>query len=272
MTPYLLLAGVLLVAALIWRAGARQAAPTRLVVEQADLAVPGLPAGLAGVRLLHLSDLHLHRHSDIVPLIRLVAEAQPDLVAITGDLIGGRGGMDRSTSFLEAISPYPTYLCPGNADYVKDRRDVMDTGRWRDAGATVLINRATSLSPLPAWIAGVDDPYRQRDNLPEALAEVPEGAFLILLAHSPDIIQRPGAGRANLTLCGHTHGGQICLPGGWPPWTHTRVHRRYASGVHQHGRGLLAVSRGVGVTRLPVRYFCPPQATMWRLVEGPAAD
>ena len=263
MLEYVLIAAAAAAGALAWQAGLREAAT--LSLERAPLAVPGLPGELAGLRLLHLSDLHLRRRSRLVPLLRVVSDAHPDLVVITGDLIGGRGGIDRSASFLEAISAYPLYCCPGNADYVRDGGRRLDFDLWRRCGAQVLINQAQPLGRSPAWIAGVDDPHRRRDDLAAALAPVPAEAFLILLAHSPDTIFRPGAARPQLTLCGHTHGGQVCLPGGWPPYAHVRAGRRYASGVHPQGRGVLVVSRGVGTTRLPVRLFCPPQAVLWTL-------
>jgi hypothetical protein len=151
---------------------------------------------------------------------------------------------------------------------VKDAGRVADFAAWRATGARVLINQAQPLPGLPAWIAGVDDPHRRRDDLTATLAGVPPGAFLVLLAHSPDIILRPPAARAGVIFCGHTHGGQVCLPGGWPPYRHARVPRRFASGLHRLQAGVLVVSRGVGVTRLPLRLFCPPQATLWRLVSA----
>jgi len=135
----------------------------------------------------------------------------------------------------------------------------------------MLVNRAVSVSERGGrfWIAGVDDSHTERDNLAAALKEVPQGEPVLLLAHSPAIIKRRGAERASVIFSGHTHGGQICLPGGRPLYIHTPLPLRYGSGLHRlgNGRTLLIVSRGVGQTRLPLRLWCPPEMTLWR-VEG----
>jgi len=266
MIAYACAAAGLTAGAALWLAGRRQA--TDLHLTSGELPVPGLPAPLAGLTILHLSDLHLRRRSDLTPLTALAREAAPDLVFITGDLVGGRGGTSRAVAFLQSLAGFAVYCCPGNADYAKDGRSEPDLAGWRATGVHVLVNQAEPLPGSSAWVVGVDDPHRHRDDLTAALAAVPPDAFVILLAHSPDVILRPGAQRARLVFCGHTHGGQVCLPGGFAPYTHAHVPRRYASGVNSWGQSLVVTSRGVGVTRLPVRLFCPPQATRWLLRSG----
>ena len=100
------------------------------------------------------------------------------------------------------------------------------------------------------------------------------GAWTLLVAHSPDILLRPQARRARLIFAGHTHGGQVRLPLLGSLVTHTRLGRRFLEGVHRLDDTVLVISRGVGVTRLPIRLGCPPEVTTWRLTRpalSPAA-
>ncbi len=253
---------------LLFRWGVVQA--RRLSLSRGELKLPGWPKEAGGLRVLHLTDLHFRPHSDLGDrVLHLAAQAQPDLVLITGDLLfPGEQGQAEALEFLREIaSGRPTFLVPGNKDYLKGKRPPCE--QWATTGAEVLCNRAVSLHHKEQrfWIAGVEDPHSGRDDLAAALDQIPPGEPIILLAHSPEIVLRDGMERAAIIFAGHTHGGQICLPGGKALYTHTTAPRRYASGVHAVGDGKtwLVVSRGVGVTRLPLRLWCPPEMTVWTL-------
>jgi hypothetical protein len=141
----------------------------------------------------------------------------------------------------------------------------------RELGATVLMNErfALSLGADRIWIAGVDDPHRYRcDNLPLALGGVPPEAFTLLLAHSPELASTAPDHGIDLYLCGHTHCGQVCLPGGKPIVVNARAARRYCVRAWRNGRTRGYTAAGLGTTDIPVRFFCPPEAALIRLRRG----
>jgi predicted MPP superfamily phosphohydrolase len=257
---------VLACASLVWIAGVRGARDLR--PRERILEVPGLPAQLDGVRVMHLSDLHLRPRSEFPDrLLQAARHYRPDFVIITGDLVWGDAGLAVAEGFLRTLaSEFPVWVVEGNADHWADRTGEL-RARWRQTGAHFLNNTSAPLAEgtPPAWIAGVDDPYRRRDDLDAADREVPADAWVLLLAHSPDILERPPSRRAGLVFAGHTHGGQVCIPGLGPVFTHIRLGRRFVEGVHRVDDTIVAISRGAGVTRLPIRLWCPPELTTWRL-------
>jgi len=265
---YFLSGALIAGAALLWHLGRRAAAPSAILTWQRQIQLPGLPVALDGLRVLHISDVHATPRADPTDTIVARAEAaRPDLVAVTGDLVSGWRGLPRARRLLRRLaSRWPTYVVPGNADHWADsmRREVP---RWGETGAVVLINQGRPFARDSAeiWIAGVDDPYRFRDDLGSALAPAPAGTFKLLLAHSPEIIQRPEALRSDLILSGHTHGGQVRLPLVGALITRSRLGRRLSRGLFRVNGTALIISSGVGTTRLGVRFWCPPEMTLWIL-------
>ena len=129
-------------------------------------------------------------------------------------------------------------------------------------GVTMLVNQAHELrhGGDSIWLVGLDDPhYYGCDDLPGAMRGVPADAFKILLVHTPELFAEAAAHGVHLYLCGHTHGGQICVPGIGPLITGAACPRRYARGVWQHHDMHGCTSAGVGVSIVPVRFFCPPE-------------
>lgn len=136
-------------------------------------------------------------------------------------------------------------------------------------GVTPLVNRAmpVRIGEAEVWFAGIDDALEGAPDLAAALATVPAGAPLVLLAHNPDIWLDPAANQAALVLSGHTHGGQIRLPLlGVAHTQGTHLHRRRPAGWFQRGRSRMFVSRGLGES-IPLRFGVRPQAALIRLVE-----
>jgi len=254
--------------ALLWHLGQRAAGPSAIRSFERPLPLPRLPAALDGLRLLHISDAHLSPRNDFVQTILSRAEAaRPDLVAITGDLPSSPYGLPLARRLLERLAArWPTYVVLGNADHWADRFH-HSIARWGETGAHVLTNQGLSFPDGDGlWIAGVDDPFRYRDDPARALAGAPADGLKLLLAHSPDVIQRAAALQADLILTGHTHGGQVRLPLIGAILTRSRVGRNYARGVFRLGNGtVLIVTSGLGVTRLAVRFWCPPEMTVWVL-------
>ena len=239
----------------------------QLEVTFETVAIPDLPAPFEDFRLLHLADLHLRcRTPRPAELLALADMAQPDLVCLGGDYASTALSLNEVEEFFaRLIDRWPTVGVFGNSDYRPDI-DAAARARWTKY-LPFLSNSALCLARGGGqlWIAGVDDPHLGRDSLPAAMGKVPPDAPAILLAHSPEVILRPLDPRIRLIICGHTHGGQICLPGGKALYSNTRLPAKYASGRHEIDGAVMYVSRGIGSTRLPLRYGCPPEATVFTL-------
>lgn len=266
------LAGVLGAgAAFLWFLGRRAASPSAIRSYQRSLTLPRLPPQFDGLRVLHISDTHLTPRCDSTNAIIARAEAaRPDLMAVTGDLVSGWRGLPLARQLLQRLAQrWPTYVVPGNADRWADRFS-RHVARWHETGAKILVNEGQPLrqDDPSFWIAGVDDPHRFRDDAGRALAQAPKESFKLLLAHSPDVIQRPQCLHADLILAGHTHGGQVRLPFIGALVTRTRVSRKWSRGVFRLGGTTLIVTTGAGATRLGVRFWCPPEITLWVLRAG----
>jgi len=150
----------------------------------------------------------------------------------------------------------------GNHDCIEIAPDL------EDCGIVMLINEAVSVrrGSQTLSVAGVDDPhYYQCHDLEKAFRDVAPHDFSILLAHSPEIIYSINGQKIDLCLCGHTHGGQICLPRIGPVFTHCHTPRRYISGLWRYGDTVGFTSRGAGSSGLPVRFNCPPEIVMLTL-------
>jgi uncharacterized protein len=147
---------------------------------------------------------------------------------------------------------------------------------WRQtiesAGVKVLHNESTvlELKGRRVVIAGVGDPSCGWDDLPQALSGNPSGEVHLMLVHSPDLLDEPATDWADLVLCGHTHGGQMTLPGIGSPWAPVWRDRRRSEGLIKVGEALCYVSRGVGAG-IRTRFRCPPEVCQLTLTAG-AAD
>jgi uncharacterized protein len=138
----------------------------------------------------------------------------------------------------------------------------------RTQGVLSLVNQAVRVQAGGAdfWVAGIDDLTEGRPDLAAALAGVPDGALLLLLAHNPDVWLDPLVERAGLVLSGHTHGGQVRLPGLGAAHTQgTHLSRRRPAGWFQRGRTHMFVSRGLGES-IPLRFGVRPQIALIRWV------
>jgi hypothetical protein len=223
----------------------------------------GSAAALSGLRLALVSDLHVGFFldpEDLAVLVERVLAARPDAVLLCGDLVNQFG--DECGLLAEGLkdlrAPLGVYAVPGNHDYYADR----SLRRWRAAvesvGAHVLLNEGVRIERAGAslWLAGVDDLREGEPDLAAALAGREGGEPAVLLSHHPDFFPHAARERVDLTLSGHTHGGQV-LFGGRTPLRHTR--HGFWSGRYAHGAAQLYVGRGAGVSFLPVRSGAPPE-------------
>jgi hypothetical protein len=233
--------------------------------EENVLRLRGLPEALRGARLLHLSDLHADMDPGIVPAVsRALAGWEYDAVVLTGDYRahtrhGWDGALAACTELAPALRPgAPVFAVLGNHDALEMVPGLEALG-WR-----ILLNEAVAWRWHGAelWIAGVDDDHTyQTADVAKARAAMPAGACGLLLSHTPGTYARAAeAGFAGM-LCGHTHGGQMCLPGGWSPVNNARAPRRLMRGAWVYEGMTGYTSRGAGACRLPARFFCPPEVT-----------
>ncbi len=247
----------------------------RLRLVRRRVGVPGLPTPLAGLRVLHLSDLHVGARHCGARHIRAAAAALPaDLIVITGDLVHGTRTIPRCAELLgELRAPLGVYAVLGNHDYSYPNCRVNTTAlvaALEERGVRVLRNTAEPVSWRGAtlWLAGVDDPHRRRHDLQATLAAVPDDACTLLLAHSPDVLADLEPGRVALALVGHTHGGQVRLPGLPAIVTRTRIRLREPYGLRRMRGTLLHFHAGMG-SPTPLRFRMPPEAALLELL--PAA-
>ena len=239
------------------------------IVRNLSIAFETLPAELDGFTVLHLSDFHI----DGVPglaeaMSSLLGDLQPDLCVLTGDYRFEDQGP------CEDVYPLMRQL----VDSVRARLGIYgilgnhDSSeiayRLEEMGVRMLINEAVEIRDSSAsfWLAGVDDPFDFRcHDLARALSPIPPGSFQILLAHAPEIYQAAAQAGVDLYLSGHTHAGQIRLPGIGAVRSNAHCPRQYAFGPWQHEAMRGHTSAGIGCSSLPVRFACPPEAVMIEL-------
>jgi predicted MPP superfamily phosphohydrolase len=208
---------------------------------------------------------------DLCRIFERVAAAQPHLVCLGGDLINTADHeitlLRRPLSLLRP--PLGMFAVPGNHDHFYG----VGIGLWaaflRDCGVTVLINRGERIrcGEDTMWVAGVDDLTEGHPDLARALDGHAGDEPVLLLSHHPDFFFEAAAAGVELTLSGHTHGGQILLLGK-TPLRHSAF--GYWRGMFEEAGARLYVSRGVGVTLLPLRIGAPPEIPVLRLTVAPS--
>lgn len=255
-----------------------------LVTREYAARIPDLPRELSGMRVAHLSDLHLGRMVPASFISRAVEAArrlEPDLVALTGDYVdSGTGFIGEAARVLSGLcrGGVPVAAVLGNHDWYACGSTVRRA--LEDAGIAVIDNDRVFLdattrrledSPRSRGalcVAGLGDLLEDRIDPARALGGVPERMARLVLAHNPDCAEtgavRNGP-RIDLMLAGHTHGGQIRLPLIGTPVTMSRHGSKYAGGLVRGPACPVLVSRGVGMTLMPVRWGVPPEVVCVRL-------
>jgi predicted MPP superfamily phosphohydrolase len=248
--------------------GRRNAAAIR--IQANDVVIHELPVAFEGFRLLHLSDVHLDMDRDITHVLtERVRDTAYDVCVITGDFRARTYGeiepAVEAMAGLRAHIDRPVYAVLGNHDFIEMVPDL------EALDMRILLNEQVTIERDGAVIhlAGIDDPhYYGADNLEKAADRIPTESVSILLAHSPEIYRHAAYAGFDLMLCGHTHGGQICLPGGTPLTYNANCPRAMGKGAWRW-EGLQGyTSAGAGSCVVPVRYNCPPEITVHRLLAG----
>lgn len=236
----------------------------------------GIPEVLDGARILHLSDLHIDLCPEVVDgVIEKIKTLDYDLVVMTGDYQDGSGEEALTQSkfglskLREAIQG-EAYLILGN----HDDPSLLD---WAEGeGYVGLHNQSIWIDQGGFFLGGIgfhrEGDKRTLENLREvARGWVPGAGFSLLLSHSPHTAAMAAKMGFDLFLSGHTHGGQICLPGGRHLWAACKIPRRLCAGRWKVGEMGGYTSRGVGGSGLAVRFNCPPEITvhsLWRTNPG----
>ena len=224
--------------------------------------IPVEDSALKGVRILHLSDLHLstrHSPADLERLIRRINGVEADFIALTGDLIDTSAGrISPLLSALEGIEA-PTFFVSGNHDHVYGYRRLLRC--LESAGIHLLDGRTADLEIRGRTItlAGLPDrfaPFFGFSRDPVSLIESLKGRAnpVIFLAHQPKDYRHAQEAGSTLFLCGHTHGGQI-----WPFHWLVRLSQPFLQGLHRVGKMSIYVSRGVGTWGIHRRFRAPAE-------------
>jgi uncharacterized protein len=253
----------------LYRRGGANAAKLGLVHN--EIVSPRIPASFDGFRILQLSDLHVDISSAAIERLRaMLPKLEYDICVLTGDYRGATHGsyqaaMDGMADLCRAMDR-PIYGVLGNHDTVR-----MLPG-LEDLGIRMLLNEAVEICKGAERIhlAGVDDAnFYGSHNLEKAAAEIPEDEFSILLSHTPELYQQAAHAEFDCLLSGHTHGGQICLPGGIPMSLDAVLPRAMGAGSWKYHNLYGYTSKGVGTSIVPVRFNCPPEITIHQLCGVP---
>lgn len=259
----LIRAGLMLMG-LYWR-GQRNA--ENIQVKHNDVGSSTLPPAFNGFTLLQISDLHveqsesaMHRLSELIPTLEY------DLCVLTGDYRGPTfGPFDRALAGMKRLRAglrEPLYGVLGNHDTIRM------VPALEDLGIRMLLNECVPIARdgQTIYLAGIDDAHYFRvDNIEKAAAEIPHDGFSVLLSHTPEIYRQAAHAGFDLLLGGHTHGGQICLPGSIPITLDSVLPRYMGAGAWKYHGMIGYTSVGAGTAIVPVRINCLPEITLHHL-------
>lgn len=240
---------------------------TRMQLRSNQVFSDRLPAEFDGFTILHLTDLHADMSAAaMAAAARLVGDLRYDLCVLTGDYRGRTYGpfqpsLTNMGRLREALHG-DIYGVLGNHDTVQMVPDLERMGIRMLLNEQLMIERGGQR----IFLAGIDDAHFYRvDNIEKVAAAMPDDMFSILLSHTPEIYRQASHAGFDLMLAGHTHGGQICLPGGIPVILSSKMPRSFGKGAWRY-RGMAGyTSVGAGACGVPVRFNCPPEVTLHTL-------
>lgn len=237
------------------------------------LPVAALPPELEGLRVAQITDLHLRKFWSEAydELIERVRKEAPDLLLITGDFVDSKRRPGRAAPFVRRLvwglkARLGVFGILGNHDRYHLRPYLNDIGLTlldKESRRIEIDGAELELLALP----GVD----RRHLTPDVLRSYPPkvvGVPRLVMAHFPDHIRKAAQLKPDIYFAGHTHGGQICLPNGFAPVRHDSLPRAFCKGVHRFQSTWFVVSRGLGFTGVPFRFFCPAEVIEVTLTRG----
>ena len=249
---------------LYWR-GQRNA--ECVIVRHYSIVRQDVPANFDGFTILHLSDLHADMNPGAMRrLIELLREVQYDICVLTGDYRGQTfGPFEAALNGVAQVRAHlkePVYAVLGNHDTIR-----MVPG-LEEMGIRVLLNECETIvrNGERIHVAGIDDAhYYRADNIEKTASRIPPTDFSILLSHTPEIYRQAAHADFRLLLSGHTHGGQICLPGCVPLTLDSVLPRHMGSGPWKYHDMVGYTSAGVGSSIVAVRFNCEPEIALHHL-------
>ncbi len=245
-------------------------------VETIQLTLKRLPKVFSGLRIAQISDIHMggwmnpDRFQQVANIIK--AES-PDLLLITGDFLLGHHFSDAEKQAIVDLIPIlsslagsiPSFAVLGNHDYWTSSEAIRQM--LFSCGITDLTNTVFTLTreKESLHLCGVDDIWKGDVRLDHVISKLKDDSIAILMAHEPDFADTSAAtGKFDLQISGHTHGGQVNLPLLGPP-VRPYLGRKYPIGLYKIGNMFQYTNRGVGMARLPIRFNCPPEITIFVL-------
>jgi hypothetical protein len=238
-----------------------------LSLERVEIRLKRLPQKLDGLKIIHLSDTH---HSPFTGLdhieraVKIANRLKPDMFILTGDYVSHEREYIPPVAALlgQLKAEFGVYACLGNHDHWTDADLV--THLFRGEGINVLVNEGLRFEANGAsfWLAGVDDYMVGKTDVPAALRGSFPDEMKLLLAHNPVIFREAARMGVDLTLSGHTHGGQIKIRD-----EDKRIipRRKLSSGLHRRRDSQVYITRGIGTVVVPMRYQCPPEISLLEL-------
>jgi len=250
----------------------------RLQLKRIDIPLRRLPHQFDGFTIVQLSDFHYEEEFSSVPIrhsVDLVNTLHPDLVVLTGDFV--TAPLVRLGSLAARAAARTAFPCAeilgriharmgsfaalGNHDAYSN--PALVTEALRANRIPVLKNKSVPIEQGGArfWLTGIDDALESQPDLGAAIERIPPGETIILLAHEPDFADEAALTPVDLQLSGHSHGGQIWIPGIGAPWL-PPLARNYPRGFYKIENMILYTNIGIGTIRAPIRINCVPEVTL----------
>ena len=259
--------GVLKLSGLYWRARKNT---ERVTVRRSEMKFARLPDAFDGYTILHISDMHVEMSQGAMRCVsELVEGMQYDLCVLTGDYRADTFGPFDAA--LDGVARVRAHLKPPIYGVLGNHDTIQMVPALEAMGIRMLLNECETIArgDQRIYLAGIDDAHFYRvDNIEKAASQIPNDAFSILLSHTPEVFRQAAHANFDLMLCGHTHGGQLCLPGSIPIKLEAALPRRFGAGPWQHQAMRGYTSVGAGSSVVPVRLNCPPEITLHCLRRG----
>lgn len=254
--------------------------PNRLTVKKVEIKIEHLPEAFDGAKIAQISDIHFGEFqgaSHLSEVVRQVNALEPHIAVFTGDLATYPDTADRKVwrqaalkaapagpILAEVKAPLGKFSVLGNHDVMTD--PILLTEVLVQNGFAVLRNHSVALEQdgQRLWIAGIDDYFAFRVDIPGTLSRIPNGEPVVALVHEPDLADEVAKYPVGLQLSGHSHGGQVRIPFIGAPVLPPMA-KKYPLGSYRVRALQLYTNPGVGVVGLPIRFDCPPEITLLTL-------
>lgn len=239
---------------------------TSLSLEHVEITLKRLPRKLDGLKIIHLSDTHHSPYTSLEHIeraVKITNRLKPDLIILTGDYVSHESEYIAPVAAVlgKLKAKHGTYACLGNHDHWTDAGLV--THLFRGEGINMLVNEGLRFEMRGSsfWLCGVDDHMAGQTDVPAALRGSFPDEMKLMLAHNPVIFREAARHGIDLTLSGHTHGGQIRIR----DTEKNIIPRRRKAGLHKRLNSQIYITRGIGTVVVPMRYQCPPEISLLEL-------